>query len=599
MQKKNVLKCLLCVMLVICTCAGAEGIGVYCEYDDGSRVVIEEGCTIQSDGEIMIALDGLDPEQIYRVQFKGEAIDRTPFVDHRGTVGLQEDVYYYTLTDKAGVYGPFELIIGSAGNQQAITFMAEVQPDKSKDWLEYGVLNEAGYAEMPPFLPVVPGEMTDGMQANDFGIAEPMHGAVYSGNENCQFWVTIEAKVPNKELEWRILDLATNKTIVEHYERLPYASNFSMPVELEILEYGCEYGMEIVAGKQRAYSTFSIVEEKNGMTGDVEATLAARQALNEKWMEEYAGHESAVQEESTPAKSDPILENNDQFKFIPILKDKRVTVNKPLYDRLVDSFNEVYASYTDGGLMEFSLFAYNMKKDEGALLQSFAKSMARESVPQMQMSMNSATIHLRDDMVEGIAIADAYAALGIQSLIVPYHRARIEEASKRGKGEIAFGPAAYMQVLTGEGECVADVMLCAEWINDKIYGQNRYVFTRFVDPRGDGSQVYEWFTADQAMVKELMNLMNQAQIEWARGADASVMEVPEAPAAEMQSWVRIRESGNVNVRQKNDSESAKIGSAKAGAEYPCLSVEDNGWFQIQLENGDVGFISGKMATLME
>lgn len=598
-MKKNVLLNLICVILMIYTCAYAEDISIYCEYDDGSRIVIEDGCTIESDGELMIALTGLDAGQIYRIQFKGNALDGTPFVDHRGTAGLPEDIHYYTLTDKAGAYGPFELMISNGGNQRKLAFSLNVQPDKSKDWLEYGILNEAGYAEMPPFLAVVPGDMTDEMQADDFGITDPLHGSVYSGDENCQFWVTIEVKVPNKELDWRILDLETNTAIVERHERLPFVSNFSMPVESEMLKYGHEYAMEIVSGKQRAYSTFSIVEEKDGMTADVEETLAAREMLKEKYMEEHAMNESQINDEHRSTGSDAILENSDQFRFVPIQKDERVIVNKPLYDRLVEAFNAAYTTYDDGMLSEFGLYAYNRKKDEGALLQSFAKSMAREAASEMQMKMESAEIHMKNNLLEGQSVTDTFAALGIKSLIVPIHVERMQKVSAKGNGDVAFGPVGYVQIQKADGECAADVMICAEWVNDKIYGKNRYIFARFVDPRGDGSQIYEWCVADQVLAKELMSLLDPIQIEWAEGADATALEISETSEEENYLCVRIRESGNVNVRQKNNSESPKIGSAKAGKEYPCLSVEDNGWFQIQLENGDVGFISGKMAELVE
>ena len=584
---------------MICTCACAEDIGIYCEYDDGSRIAIEDGCTIESDGELMIALTGLDAGQIYRIQFKGNALDGTPFVDHRGTAGLAEDIHYYTLTDKAGTYGPFELIISNGGNQRQLALMLNVQPDKSKDWLEYGILNEAGYAEMPPFLAIVTGNMTDEMQADDFGITDPLHGAVYSGDENCQFWVTIEAKVPNKELDWRILDAETNTAIAERHERLPFVSNFSMPVESGMLEYGRKYIMEIVSGKQRAYSTFSIVEEKNEMAADVETTLAAREMLKEKYMEEHTAHESQMNDENQLTGSDVILENKDQFRFAPIQKDKRVAVNKPLYDRLVDEFNAAYTTYADGMLSEFGLYAYNRNKDEGALLQSFAKSMAKEAVSGMQMNMDSAEKHMKNNLLEGQSITDTFAALGIKSLIVPIHVERMQKASAKGNGNVAFGPIGYVQIQKTDGECAADVLICGEWIQDKIYGKNRYVFVRFIDPKGDGSQVYEWCAADQVLVKELMGLLDPAQIKWAEGADMTAMEIPDISEEESALCVRIRESGDVNVRQKSNAESAKIGSARAGKEYPCLSVEDNGWFQIQLENGDVGFISGKMAVLVE
>lgn len=63
--------------------------------------------------------------------------------------------------------------------------------------------------------------------------------------------------------------------------------------------------------------------------------------------------------------------------------------------------------------------------------------------------------------------------------------------------------------------------------------------------------------------------------------------------------VRIRESGNVNVRSESNADSERVGTAKAGAEYPCLGIAENGWLQIQLEDGTIGYVSGMMASLTE
>ena len=56
---------------------------------------------------------------------------------------------------------------------------------------------------------------------------------------------------------------------------------------------------------------------------------------------------------------------------------------------------------------------------------------------------------------------------------------------------------------------------------------------------------------------------------------------------------QVRDSGNVNVRSKSNSESPKVGTAIANATYPLIS-EENGWYQIILEDGTIGWISGKM-----
>lgn len=87
--------------------------------------------------------------------------------------------------------------------------------------------------------------------------------------------------------------------------------------------------------------------------------------------------------------------------------------------------------------------------------------------------------------------------------------------------------------------------------------------------------------------------------EWLKRRENGKAETSEAEIAEEGMNIKIHKEGNVNVRQKSSADSAKVGSARAGATYPCLSVADNGWFEIQLEDGTVGFVSPKMATIVE
>ena len=63
--------------------------------------------------------------------------------------------------------------------------------------------------------------------------------------------------------------------------------------------------------------------------------------------------------------------------------------------------------------------------------------------------------------------------------------------------------------------------------------------------------------------------------------------------------VKIRDEGSVNVRQKPDADSKRIGHVAAGSIYPCIEIASNGWFKIELEDGTQGYISPKMATLVE
>jgi hypothetical protein len=60
--------------------------------------------------------------------------------------------------------------------------------------------------------------------------------------------------------------------------------------------------------------------------------------------------------------------------------------------------------------------------------------------------------------------------------------------------------------------------------------------------------------------------------------------------------VKIRNGGSLNVRVKPDQNSILVGTAEGGRTYDCLSVADNGWYEIVLPNGMTGFISGKRVT---
>ena len=61
--------------------------------------------------------------------------------------------------------------------------------------------------------------------------------------------------------------------------------------------------------------------------------------------------------------------------------------------------------------------------------------------------------------------------------------------------------------------------------------------------------------------------------------------------------VTIRRSGAVNVREKDTTDSKKIGSAKAGKTYPCYGISLAGWYLIRLEDGTEGYVTNTLTTL--
>ena len=60
--------------------------------------------------------------------------------------------------------------------------------------------------------------------------------------------------------------------------------------------------------------------------------------------------------------------------------------------------------------------------------------------------------------------------------------------------------------------------------------------------------------------------------------------------------IKIRPEG-ANVRSEANSSSQKIGSASGGHKYTVLN-SSNGWYQIELENSNIGWVSGRMGTII-
>ena len=63
--------------------------------------------------------------------------------------------------------------------------------------------------------------------------------------------------------------------------------------------------------------------------------------------------------------------------------------------------------------------------------------------------------------------------------------------------------------------------------------------------------------------------------------------------------VKINEGSNPNVRSLPSSDGEIVGKAKSGTLYDLLDTFNNGWYKIRLENGTIGWISGKMATVID
>ena len=63
--------------------------------------------------------------------------------------------------------------------------------------------------------------------------------------------------------------------------------------------------------------------------------------------------------------------------------------------------------------------------------------------------------------------------------------------------------------------------------------------------------------------------------------------------------IRITSQTSVNVRAYPDQKSRKVGMATSGQVYELLDIADNGWYKIRLDDGKEGYISGKMAEVVD
>ena len=78
---------------------------------------------------------------------------------------------------------------------------------------------------------------------------------------------------------------------------------------------------------------------------------------------------------------------------------------------------------------------------------------------------------------------------------------------------------------------------------------------------------------------------------------AKEREAEEQARAALVGKVLILGSGTVNVRAAAGQKGKKIGAVKTGEYLELVSVAENGWLEIRLEDGKTGFISPKMGEI--
>lgn len=71
-----------------------------------------------------------------------------------------------------------------------------------------------------------------------------------------------------------------------------------------------------------------------------------------------------------------------------------------------------------------------------------------------------------------------------------------------------------------------------------------------------------------------------------------------AQTGNTKGFLQIRAEGDVNIRSGADSGTEKIGTAKAKEIFLYIGVE-NGWYQIIMENGLVGYVASGLVTILQ
>ena len=73
----------------------------------------------------------------------------------------------------------------------------------------------------------------------------------------------------------------------------------------------------------------------------------------------------------------------------------------------------------------------------------------------------------------------------------------------------------------------------------------------------------------------------------------------EIASKDSQKKIRINNNSDANVREKPTQDSSKVGRAYANEIYILLESSSNGWYKIRLSDGKEGWISGKLAEIIQ
>lgn len=103
---------------------------------------------------------------------------------------------------------------------------------------------------------------------------------------------------------------------------------------------------------------------------------------------------------------------------------------------------------------------------------------------------------------------------------------------------------------------------------------------------------------DQVTVRPAM-WVDMEKMAQASGSPEPENTVSLTETTEKQGGVKILGNGTVNVRQKSNADSKRVGRVHTGEIYEYVDVEQNGWVRIVLNDGTTGYISGKMVEFVQ
>lgn len=577
----------------------------------------EELTTFEVDGgNFYIKFTGGTPGEVYRVSFFGIAIDGTAFERNFAYVGgnSQDKVSGIALTDQPGMYGPVIFSLTGDGKQLVHSFYVRIPEGDMDPMARNGVLNHA-YLSTKPSIEIVAGNTNAAsMQSEHMRLLSPGDGSVVSGPaEDFLFSASFKSKsgdfsfLTDTRLSIELLDAQTEEVLINDIPSV--IPSISLYVPKGTLTSGMDYIVRITAGDEIIQSRFTFVEEAplDPDSLEIVASTADPLVISETSKNKVVDISS---DEELAAFFDSLINNLSEgnFTVINTVADR--------FDTLPDSYTNIEAArliahaYTDwgeetassdswwndeaGNKVSLTMWYDNLSK-EATFLRSWVVQYDTEH--ERELTEDALYIELLQQLNVAISVYDSHS--DHENLDAPTKREpiRYNDETRALVHTLHHKEGYYSQVTNTSGEDIyMDFLLYQIQTDDEeVYEDATYLFACFMLKNNDGTpNIFYFFSADQALTSQIEQILSNGSVPKFDGQETTAEEVVPSDAQ-----VKIRDDGGVNVRKESNSDSAKVGTAKAGATYPLLSVADNGWYEIQLSDGTTGYVSPKMSSLVE